>query len=202
MSRHGRFAAAFVLCSAASPVFAQEAIEGETAAASPPETIDLLIPVEEGGEEATIEYERCEKDAEAARIRGEIVVCRKPRTDTAEFWDQEAWEKRYAEKTKFKDDPPPVPVNVSNLMALVGVSVSIKGCFVPPCPTPMPDLIDVEGLPEAPPGSDADRIGRGLAPRGRDMATPDVSEDALDLPPPPDFAGVSPEGSGAPEGEP
>lgn len=39
-------------------------------------------------------------------------------------------------------------------------------CIVPPCPPPPVYMIDVTALPEAPPGSDADRIGRGLAPRG------------------------------------
>lgn len=48
-----------------------------------------------------------------------------------------------------------------------GVVVA-KGCFIPPCPPPMPELIDLKAIPEAPPGSDADRVARGLAPRGRD----------------------------------
>ena len=39
-------------------------------------------------------------------------------------------------------------------------------CVVPPCPPPPVYMIDVTALPEAPPGSDADRIARGLAPRG------------------------------------
>lgn len=46
-----------------------------------------------------------------------------------------------------------------------GVVVA-RGCFVPPCPPPPAYMIDFSELPEAPPGSDADRIGRGLAPRG------------------------------------
>ena len=41
-----------------------------------------------------------------------------------------------------------------------GVAVA-KGCFIPPCPRPMPTMIDLAAIPEAPPGSDADRIGRG-----------------------------------------
>lgn len=39
-------------------------------------------------------------------------------------------------------------------------------CFIPPCPKEPVYMIDVAALPEAPPGSDADRIARGLAPRG------------------------------------
>jgi len=39
-------------------------------------------------------------------------------------------------------------------------------CFIPPCPKDPVYYIDVTALPEAPHGSDADRIARGLAPRG------------------------------------
>ena len=46
-----------------------------------------------------------------------------------------------------------------------GVVVA-KGCFIPPCPPPMPVLIDLKAIPEASPGSDAERVGQGLAPRG------------------------------------
>jgi hypothetical protein len=47
-----------------------------------------------------------------------------------------------------------------------GVVVA-KGCFIPPCPPPMAKIIDLKAIPEAPPGSDADRLARGLAPTGR-----------------------------------
>lgn len=60
-----------------------------------------------------------------------------------------------------------------------GVVVA-TGCFIPPCPPPMPPLIDLKAIPEAPPGSDADRVARGLAPRGRD----DLPVEPPDLPPP------------------
>ncbi len=39
-------------------------------------------------------------------------------------------------------------------------------CIIPPCPKDPVYYFDIEALPEAPPGSDADRIARGLAPRG------------------------------------
>lgn len=51
-----------------------------------------------------------------------------------------------------------------------GVVVA-RGCFIPPCPPPMAVLIDLKAIPEAPPGSDADRVARGLAPTGRDEPT-------------------------------
>ncbi|MGN3974787.1 hypothetical protein [Tsuneonella sp. SYSU-LHT278] len=51
-------------------------------------------------------------------------------------------------------------------------AVVARGCFIPPCPPPMPKIIDLKAIPEAPPGSDADRVGRGLAPRGNDGSAP------------------------------
>jgi hypothetical protein len=41
-----------------------------------------------------------------------------------------------------------------------GVAVA-KGCFIGPCPKPMPVMIDLKAIPEAPEGSDADRIAKG-----------------------------------------
>ena len=73
------------------------------------------------------------------------------------------------------------------------VSGCIKGIN---CPPPPAYIIDFSELPEAPPGSDADRIARGLAPRGSayDGGTPadgqpsDEQAQAQEAPPP------SPEG--------
>lgn len=63
-----------------------------------------------------------------------------------------------------------------------GVVVA-RGCFIPPCPPPMPPIIDLKAIPEAPPGSDADRVARGLAPRGRDDLPPEPPDLPPDLPP-------------------
>ena len=54
-------------------------------------------------------------------------------------------------------------------------------CIIPPCPKPPVYMIDFSTLPEAPPGSDADRIARGLAPRGSqyDDGEPQSDEAAL-----------------------
>ena len=41
-----------------------------------------------------------------------------------------------------------------------GVAVA-KGCFIGPCPKPMPVMIDLKAIPEAPEGSDADLIAKG-----------------------------------------
>ena len=42
-------------------------------------------------------------------------------------------------------------------------------------PPPPAYIVDFSQLPEAPPGSDADRIGQGLAPRGDDSAAEPVT---------------------------
>lgn len=94
---------------------------------------------------------------------GEIVVC-----GTAE--DPGKYRVKSSEDldpSKTKDIVPRAP-DLYNLPvpAMVGVGVTMKGCFIPPCPAAMPLLIDLKALPEAPPGSDADRVGKGLAPRG------------------------------------
>lgn len=46
--------------------------------------------------------------------------------------------------------------------------VVARGCFIPPCPPPKAVLIDLKAIPEAPPGSDAERVGQGLPPKGDD----------------------------------
>ena len=94
---------------------------------------------------------------------GEIVVC-----GTTE--DPDKYRVKSSEDldpSKTRDVVPRAP-DLYNLPvpAMVGVGVTFKGCFLPPCPAPMPLLIDLKSIPEAPPGSDADRVGKGLAPRG------------------------------------
>lgn len=61
---------------------------------------------------------------------------------------------------------------------------TIGGLCVPglqKCPPPPALLIDFSELPEAPPGSDADRISKGLPPRGNDTGT-FVSQETPDEP--------------------
>lgn len=50
----------------------------------------------------------------------------------------------------------------------IGAGVTITGCIIPPCPPPPALIIDVTALPQAPAGSDAGRIARGLPPIGND----------------------------------
>ena len=175
--------------------------------ASPPDRIDLLAQSREiASENAEGELENCSETDEATLISGEIVVCRRSRDDTAAYgFDKKAWQERYAAETRGAD-----PVDVAGPGIFRGAP-TVGGLCIPglqKCPPPPAIVVDFAALPEAPPGSDADRIARGLPPLGRDgprlPLPPAQNADRLDLPPPPDFADedeaapVSPEGSAAP----
>lgn len=148
------------------PAMAQDAAEPETAAGQP-----------QAGDEEGPEPERltaqdfleddeplvgpplppgCESDP----LNNSVVICA-PRDD----------EKFRVPKTIDPDrvdafgDVPRAPdvFGIPNHGVVVG-----RGCFIPPCPPEQPIIIDLDAIPEAPPGSDADRVARGLAPRGNE----------------------------------
>lgn len=154
----------------------------EAVSGRPPERIDLLLPSEEQADEP--EYEDC-KPEDTPEARDEIVVCRRKRGQKVEMWSKEDWEDRYAAKTAFRGAPRTPDLGP----AYPGVVVA-RGCFIPPCPKPPAYIIDFSQLPETPPGSDADRVGRGLAPRGNEGGV-------APLPP-----AVTPPGSASPEEQP
>lgn len=115
---------------------------------------------------------QCKRDQDAARISNEIVVCA-PVEENARYRieSREGAQTRYAEETAYANDPQ--APNVAGKGIFRGPANIGGMCFVPPCPPPPALMIDLEALPEAPPGSDADRIARGLAPLGRSgAATP------------------------------
>lgn len=130
--------------------------------------------------------ERCEEIADAARIANEIVVCRDLGETTDGSWNQEDFIRRYAEATQGPKTP---DVDGSGLPFGMTPIVEIRGCFIPPCPGEPALLIDVTALPKAPPGSDADRISRGLPPLGEEGDGGRIAnEDELGLPPAPQFS--------------
>lgn len=199
---HFRLALAVLLIAGPVPLLAQESL-GEQAA-GPPERIDLTIPAEEEPV-----YEDCSDEQEAASISGEIVVCRRKTENENRLYDREDAEWRHAEKTQGEQ-----PADVAGPGIFRGPATVSGLCFIPPCPAPPAYMIDFSELPDAPPGSDADRIARGLPPLGRDVARgpQPVSEArmqnnaaALGLPPPlgqSEAEGVSPPESASPEEEP
>ena len=131
-----------------------------------------------------IAAERCDREADVARVAGEIVVCRE-RTDRGPpMFDREGWERDYAERTQGPKTP---NVDSSGIQlptegSLIAITVTLArfGGGGPP-----PLMIDIEALPEAPAGSDADRIARGLPPLDGGAGADDISEEDLGLPPVP-----------------
>lgn len=196
MSRHAGALAALLVFGIGQQASAQERI--------PPQRIDLLVTqaVEEEDEESAAMP--CVADDLATVISGEIVVCGRSGENTDGVWNKGEWERRHAAETMNKGNPQaPEAFGIPNH----GTPVA-RGCFIGPCPPPLAIMIDIEALPEAPPGSDADRIARGLAPLGSDgdtgrrRASP-VRDGELGLPPPPDFdeEAISPAESEEPAAE-
>ncbi|MBX7541411.1 hypothetical protein [Qipengyuania sphaerica] len=189
-----------LVVSGTAPLSAQEGLEAQSS--EPPARIDILVEPAP----ADPRYDRCEEDQEAAVISGEIVVCRRINREEDNLYNKEAAERRHAEKTAYKNDPktPDFILDCQDQGWPVG-------CFKVGSVPPPVTLIDLDAIPEAPAGSDADRIGRGLAPRGYDTS-PDGSvivagergrqdnAEELGLPPVPDD--VSPSGSASPGEEP
>ena len=162
------------LACTAFPLAAQtaDALGGQ---GEPPERIDLLEQARESAwEPAERIVEECAPE-DVDVIAQTITVCRRRRDETPRYWDQQAWEADYARRTMG-----PMPIDTFGIPDH-GVTAA-RGCFIPPCPPPPALIIDVAALPEAPPGSDAERVGRGLAPDGNRES-------------------VSPSGSASPEGE-
>ena len=166
---------------------------------TPPERIDLTIRQEDPEEDV---FEDCSEEQEAASISGDIIVCRKRSGDENRLYSKEEAERRYAEETAFKSDP-----KTPDFIRDCHDQGWPLGCFRMGKVPPPAYMIDFDKLPEAPPGSDADRIARGLAPRGRDVAADPAANAArqaeLGLPPAPTRdPEVSPSGSASPAAEP
>ena len=157
----GRIAMTVVMAS----TFSEAASAQEAPQQSPPEKerviIDLTIPPPQARSDP-LSDRRCAEEADAARIAGEIVVCRSLDEDTDGAWDREAFERDYAARTQgpVAPDVDGTGIRLPTEGSVFTVTVTAK-VGEPPPPTLM---IDIEALPEAPPGSDADRIGRGEGP--------------------------------------
>ncbi|MEO1488332.1 MAG: hypothetical protein AAFR88_02685 [Pseudomonadota bacterium] len=151
------------------------------------ERINILITVPRGDVNEA-QAEECEDRADAGTISGEIVVCRRIGEDGSNYFSgsRAAAQKRYAEETAFAGDVRTPDVAGSGIFR--GPATVSGACFIPPCPDEAALIIDVEALPEAPPGSDADRISRGLPPLGQDgeLTVEEIQKrrEALGLPPP------------------
>ncbi|MEP1421947.1 MAG: hypothetical protein ABJK59_09280 [Erythrobacter sp.] len=142
-----------------------EAAEVAAPAAPEPEervVLDLIITKPRSQSDQLL-IEDCEEEADAARIANEIVVCRQLGEETDGSWNKEEFERNYAQRTQGEK-----PVDVAGGGIFKGPATLGGLCVIPPCPGEAALIIDVEALPEAPKGSDADRIARGLPPLGQD----------------------------------
>ncbi len=176
MSRRPRLLLAALLLS--SPLAAQEAA-GDAVPSAPTVTAEQAIATAQDayGPPDT----RAKPACPTPRPGDEIVVCAQTE-DNSKYRVQSSGDLDPA-GAGAKDGVPRAP-DVGTVYPGVVVAT---GCFVGPCPPPMPVLIDLKAIPEAPPGSDADRVGQGLAPRSGSGTPP---------------AALTPPGSASPAEEP
>ncbi len=167
----GGFAAVWIMT---SPLAAQDdskATGGATATASQPrERINIMV-TRPSGEVNQAQAQECVDRADAGTISGEIVVCRQTGEDRSGLLSDNRAEaqNRYARETAFKGSPPPPDV--------FGIGDNGKGIGIGGVPPPAL-MIDVAALPQAPAGSDADRIARGLPPLGQELELTEEQEKA------------------------
>lgn len=99
-----------------------------------------------------------------------IVVCaRKQEQSQFRIRSDDRVKDDYARETMNEGDPQAPDVSGPGIFKgdpTVG-SLCIPG--LQKCPPPPAIIVDFSELPDTPPGSDADRIGRGLAPRGNEL---------------------------------
>jgi hypothetical protein len=138
-----------------------------TPSATPGRTIlNMSVTVPRDESDRLIEKD-CEEANEAGQITGEIVVCRQLGSSATDgSWNKAEWERRYAKKTKGGSTPD--TFGIPNHGNAIGF-----GSVPPPA-----YIVDFSALPEAPAGSDADRIARGLPPLGREEELSEEEEKA------------------------
>lgn len=177
--RHALSAAALVLTPLGlAPVAAQD----DKAASPPPATepapaptggvpprVNLMVTVPRG-EINEAQIRECRDSEEAGTISGEIVVCREVSRDAGAMTGNRAeTQKRYAQETMLKGAP--------RAPEAFGIPDNGKGIGFGKAP-PVAIEVDFAALPQAPAGSDADRMARGLAPLGRDEELSEEQERA------------------------
>ncbi len=164
----------------APPLRAQDQTQPPDASL-PDGAVDILARPQPGTIDPR-QVEQCQREADAAIISREIVVCREIVDDRYRYrtTSDAAAEARYARETMYANDPQAPDVAGPGIFrgpATIG-SLCIPG--LQKCPPPPALMIDVTALPQAPSGSDADRIARGLPPLGQDGPAPDPVRPATD----------------------
>lgn len=160
----------------AMPAAAQDIRDEESLGvyhAEPPDQIDIRVEIPRD-EPTQAQLERCREEQQAASIRDEILVCGES-LDQSQYrtTSRENSQRRYAEETNTQGflGAPDFNPDVAGPGIFRGKPTVSGLCLPLSCPSPLPLFIDVAALPEAPAGSDADRIARGLAPIGNDTGT-------------------------------
>lgn len=147
----------------------QESAPGPEDAVTPPEGGVLNLTLRDYSNMDAFDLERCDEEIDAATVSRTIIVCRKRTDAAASGFDKEKWEKDYAKRTLGQQ---PVEVAGEGITGkhAAGGGGTIRDCLpgLQKCPPPPALIIDVTALPQAPAGSDADRIARGLPPIGND----------------------------------
>lgn len=150
------------------PATGEAAKDGATTA--PPQGRINLMVTRPRGEVNQAQQQECVERADAGTISGEIVVCRQIGEDPGNtFSSREEARKRYAEATANKNAPPP-----PNTFGIADGNFKFGFGGAPPPAL----MIDVGALPQAPAGSDADRIARGLPPLGQELELTEEQEKA------------------------
>ncbi len=137
---------------------------------APRPSANVLVTVPRG-EVNEAQARECVDQADASTISGEIIVCRDIGDDGTNALSESraAAQKRYAQETAFKGAP--------RAPEAFGIPDNGKGIGFGGVPPPAV-FIDVEALPTAPAGSDADRIARGLPPLGEGGELTEAEEKA------------------------
>jgi hypothetical protein len=140
----------------------------------PPKSIDILAPPATSEAASAAALKECDDLRDAGVVSGEIVVCRKAEEDTSQMLagSHEAWLKAYAERTMNAGTLPPPDVAGPGIFR--GAPTISGLCLIPPCPKDAALMIDVTAIETPPPGSDAERVAQGLAPREGDDAPLDA----------------------------
>lgn len=102
----------------------------------------------------------------------EIVVCAEEE-DQDQFRVKSSSELDPTSEEAIKDGLPRAP-DVGGPGIFKGKPTVSGLCFIPPCPKDPAYIVDFSELPETPEGSDADRVGRGLAPRENQVQSPEI----------------------------
>ena len=167
----------------AAATLAQPAFAQDDQAPPEPDSGRLVIDILDtpaAVQEDILAEEQCEEEADAGQIANQIVVCRALGETTDGVYDHQDFLRRYAESTQ----GPKTPDFILSCHDQGWPPGCVRLGSVPPPAL----IIDVEALPEAPPGSDADRIARGLPALGEggDEGREPIGQVELGLPPLPE----------------